>query len=129
MYFFHNSIYHRVYSDEARRDPVPLEKILDMNHDHRVFIVGDADMAPHELMARYGSIEPREETEISSIEYLQKIGARFRRTVWLNPIPQKSWLITTAEYIIRVMKMFPLTPHGIADSVEYMNRKRPSLTH
>jgi uncharacterized protein with von Willebrand factor type A (vWA) domain len=123
IYFFHNSIYERVYTDEPRREPVPVAKILKMNPDHKVFIVGDADMAPHEMVARYGSIEPREECEIQSIEILKRIADRFPKTVWLNPIPQKSWLVTTAEYVIRVMKMFPLTPHGIAESIEHMNRK------
>lgn len=123
IYFFHNSIYDRVYSDEMRREPVPLARILKMDPTHKVFIVGDADMAPHELLARYGAIEPREECELPSIEVLRRIATRFPKTVWLNPIPQKSWLVTTAEYIIRVMKMFPLTPHGIASSVDYMNRR------
>jgi len=123
IYFFHNSIYDRVYTDEMRREPIALEKVLKNDPAHKVFIVGDADMAPHELMARYGSIEPREECEVPSIELLKRIVTKFPKTVWLNPIPQKSWLITTAEYILRVMKMFPLTPHGISDSVEYMNRK------
>jgi uncharacterized protein with von Willebrand factor type A (vWA) domain len=123
IYFFHNSIYDRVYTDEIRREPIPIEKVLKADPCHKVFIVGDADMAPHELMARYGSIEPREECPTPSIEYLRKIATKFPKTVWLNPIPKKSWLITTAEYILRVMKMFPLTPHGIKDAVEYMNRK------
>ena len=123
IYFFHNAIYDRVYTDEMRRDPVPLSKILKLDPVHKVFIVGDADMAPHELLARYGSIEPREECESPSIELLKRITTHFPRTVWLNPIPQRSWLTTTAEYVMRVMKMYPMTPHGIAEAVEFMTRK------
>jgi len=123
IYFFHNSIYDRVYTDEIRREPVPLSKVLKLDPIHKVFIVGDADMSPHELLARYGSIEPREECETPSIEYLRQIATHFPKTVWLNPIPQRSWLVTTAEYVMRVMKMYPLTPHGIADAVEFMARK------
>ena len=123
IYFFHNSIYEQVYTDEARREPVSIAKILKFNSDHKVFIVGDADMAPHEMVARYGSIEPREECETPSIQILKRIADRFPKTVWLNPIPQRAWLATTADYVIRVMKMFPLTPYGIQKSVEYMNKK------
>ncbi len=123
IYFFHNSIYDRVYTDEHRREPVPLSKILKLDPLHKVFIVGDADMAPHELLARYGSIEPREECESPSLEILKQIADHFPKTVWLNPIPLRSWLLTTAEYVMRVMKMYPLTPHGIADAVEFMTRK------
>jgi uncharacterized protein with von Willebrand factor type A (vWA) domain len=123
IYFFHNSIYDRVYTDEMRREPVPLAKILKLDPIHKVFIVGDADMAPHELMATYGSIEPREECKTPSIEILRQIATHFPKTVWLNPIRQRSWLLTTAEYVMRVMKMYPLTPHGIAEAVEFMTRK------
>lgn len=123
IYFFHNAIYDRVYSDEIRRTPVALHKILQFNRDHKVFIVGDADMSPHELLATYGSIEPREECETPSIKQLKRIADKFPKTVWLNPLPQKVWLTTTAEYVMRVMKMYPLTPHGIAKAIEYMNRK------
>ncbi len=123
IYFFHNAIYDRVYSDEYRRDAVPLANIMKQDPCHRVFIVGDADMSPHELLARYGSIEPREECEIPSIEYVRRISEKFPRTVWLNPIPPSSWRVTTADYIMPVIQMFPLTPHGIAKAVEYMNRK------
>jgi uncharacterized protein with von Willebrand factor type A (vWA) domain len=123
IYFFHNSIYDRVYTDERRREVVPLSKILKLDPNHKVFIVGDADMAPHELLARYGSIEPREECETPSIDILRRITAHFPKTVWLNPIPQRSWLVTTAEYVMRAMNMYPLTPHGIADAVEFMTRK------
>lgn len=123
IYFFHNTIYDRVYTDEFRRDPIPLAKVLKLDPCHRVFIVGDADMSPHELLARYGSIEPREECELPSIEYLRKISEKFPRTAWLNPIPPSSWHVTTADYIRAATRMFPLTPHGIAKAVEYMNRK------
>lgn len=124
IYFFHNTIYDRVYTDEARREPVSVAKILKFNPDRKVFIVGDADMAPHEMVSRYGSIEPREECETPSIQILKRIADRFPKTVWLNPIPQRAWLSTTADYVIRVMKMFPLTPHGIQKSVEHMNKKK-----
>jgi hypothetical protein len=123
IYFFHNSIYDRVYTDEFRRDPVPLHKIMQNDPSHRLFVVGDADMAPHELLSRYGSIEPREECEIPSIELLAQIAQRFSRAAWLNPIPPRAWPMTTADYIMRLMKMFPLTPRGISQAVEYMNRK------
>jgi hypothetical protein len=127
IYFFHNAIYDRVYTDEQRRQPVPIRKILKLDPTHKVFFVGDADMAPHELMARYGSIEPREECETPGIEFLQQITAHFPKTAWLNPMRQRSWLLSTAEYVMRVMPMYPLTPHGIGEAVEFMTRKTNQL--
>ncbi|MCP4605337.1 MAG: hypothetical protein GY847_33260, partial [Proteobacteria bacterium] len=122
IYFFHNSIYERVYTDELRRNPISIEQVMKLDPCHKVFIVGDANMASYEMIAQYGSIEPREECPTPSIELLRKIATKFQKTVWLNPIPEQSWLLTTAEYVMRIMKMFPLTPYGIAEAVKHMNK-------
>ena len=45
-YYFHNTIYENVYTDERRTKRVSIEKLLDHNKDYRVFIIGDAAMAP-----------------------------------------------------------------------------------
>ncbi len=122
IYFFHNAIYDKVYADESRRTPVSIESVMKLDPCHKVFFVGDAHMASYELLAKYGAIEPREECPTPSIEYLKKIATKFPKTVWLNPIPEESWSMTTADYVMRVMRMFPLTPYGIAEAVRYMNR-------
>lgn len=112
VYYFHNTIYERVYTDERRSKSITIEKLLSHNKDYRVFFIGDAAMAPYEL-TRY------------SIESIQAIVQKFKKSVWLNPEPLKYWPYT---YTIQVMKelvpMFPLTPAGIERAVQAMNKKR-----
>lgn len=114
VYYFHNTIYNKVYMDERRSKPVAIDKLLMHNKDYRVFIIGDAAMAPYELSSL-------------SIQSLQAITKKFKKTVWLNPEPLKYWPGTyTIQTIKQLVPMFPLTPHGIERAVREMNAKHNS---
>ncbi|MEQ8924353.1 MAG: hypothetical protein RLO81_00995, partial [Fulvivirga sp.] len=111
VYYFHNTIYNRVYVDERRTKSITIEKLLAHSKRYRVFFIGDAAMAPYELDSR-------------SIQAIQSIVQKFKKCVWLNPEPLKYWPYT---YTIQVMKelvpMFPLSPAGIERAVRKMNEK------
>lgn len=111
-YYFHNTIYDRVFSDPRRSKMVKLEKILSKDPNYRVFIIGDASMAPYELNKL-------------SLRTYKKLNKKFKRTVWLNPEPQRYWPHTYSINVIKqVIDMFPLTPRGIELAVQGMNKKR-----
>lgn len=111
VYYFHNTIYDRIYTDEQRTKFVPLKKLLMHNKSYRVFFIGDAAMAPYELT-------------MTSINAIKSIVEKYKKCVWLNPEPLKFWPFT---YTIQVMKelvpMFPLSPAGIERAVRAMNAK------
>ncbi len=111
VYYFHNTIYDRIYVDERRTKSIPVEKLLLHHQSYRVFFIGDSAMAPYELTA-------------GSIQSIKSIVQKFKKSVWLNPEPLKYWPHT---YTIQVMKeivpMFPLTPAGIERAVRSMNAK------
>ncbi|WMN11123.1 hypothetical protein QYS49_37270 [Marivirga salinae] len=111
VYYFHNTIYDRVYTDERRTKAISIEKLLSHNKDYRVFIMGDAAMAPYEINSL-------------SIESLKSIPQKFKKCVWLNPEPIKYWPHTyTIQLIKQLIPMFPLTPAGIERAVRSMNSK------
>ncbi|CAM2065108.1 hypothetical protein SCOR_07005 [Sulfidibacter corallicola] len=126
-YYFHNTIYRNVYLDSRRCQPYPLEKLLLESRDSRVFIIGDASMAPEELLYRHGSIEFEEEDAVASIDRLQHLRDRFEYSVWLNPIPKEEWDITygriTLEKIREVFFMEDLTLRGIKSAVAWLQAK------
>ncbi len=126
FFYFHNSIYDWVYSDEKRRKKsiVPFERLLKLDPRHRVFIVGDAYMAPEELLSPYGAIERREECPRESIKYIQDLAKKFKKIVWLNPQDRQNWFVFTARHIMPIIKMFPLTPYGIEKAVSYVNQRK-----
>ena len=111
-YYFHNSIYDRVYADARRTKMVTIEKILNKDKDYRVFIIGDASMAPYELNKQ-------------SMRCYKKMKKKFKRIAWLNPEPERYWHHTfTINVLKQMIDMYPMTPRGIENAVREMNRKK-----
>ena len=109
-YYFHNTIYDRVFSDARRSKRVMMDKILSKDPGYRIFIVGDASMAPYEL------------NKLSLRNY-KKLKDKFKRVVWLNPEPKKYWKHTyTINIINKMIPMYPITPGGIENAVRDMNK-------
>ncbi|MBI5896848.1 MAG: hypothetical protein HZB24_12875, partial [Desulfobacterales bacterium] len=55
--FFHNTVYETLWGDPARyKKPVTLNELARRDPETRLIFVGDASMAPYELMAQDGSI-------------------------------------------------------------------------
>jgi uncharacterized protein with von Willebrand factor type A (vWA) domain len=124
-YFFHNSIYSSVWEDPPRiRKPQKVEEFSRFDPETRVVIVGDASMAPYELMGRDGSIHIEERNTRSSIDRLRFIADTFRHSVWLNPVPARDWDYTHTIAVIReVFPMFELTLDGLEKAVAYLMAK------
>jgi len=60
-----------------------------------------------------------------SLRTYKKLTKKFKKTVWLNPEPEKYWHHTFSINIIKQMiAMYPLTPRGIETAVREMNRKK-----
>ena len=121
VYYFHNTIYDHVYEDEVRRKPFPLRKLLEYSPDYKVFVVGDAHMAPHELLSPHGAIESREESETPSIENWQALKQHFPHLAWINPIGEGYWNHTVASVIQQFIPMEPFTIRGLVNAVQKMN--------
>jgi len=110
-YYFHNTIYSGLYADEMRTKFISLEKILKIDANYHLFIIGDADMAPYEL-------------DRSSLRDWQELHKRFKRSAWLNPMRESTWhYSTTVTWLKEVFPMFTLTPNGIEKAVLEMNRR------
>lgn len=129
-YYFHNTIYDSVYRDTMRTDAYPIKELLRMNRETRVFIVGDASMAPEELMGRYGNINYGYEDAQPSIERLQSIRDRFPYCVWLNPLHKETWDRAYGYYTIgkihEIFHMEDMTLGGIKGAVDYLRNKAGS---
>jgi len=121
-YFFHNTIYDQVWADPARyRKPYPIDDLIRKDSDTRVVIVGDASMAPYELMATDGSIHIEERSGRPSYERLQFIANTFPHSVWINPKMAAEWPYTRSINMIReIFPMFELTIDGLEKAVGYL---------
>jgi uncharacterized protein with von Willebrand factor type A (vWA) domain len=120
-FYFHNCIYDHVWRDNARRRTErvdTLDIVRTCGPQWRVIVVGDAAMNPYELTAVDGGVEYRNVEP--GIAWLERLFAHYRRVIWLNPQPVRSWEYSaTTQLILRSLgpRMFPLTLAGIADGV------------
>ncbi len=121
-YFFHNTIYSTLWQDPARyRKPKPIEEFATADPGIRWFIIGDASMAPYELMATDGSIHLEERSGKPSIECLQFLARMFPHSVWMNPVPARMWRHTrTIGVIGEIFPMFELTLDGLEKAVSHL---------
>ena len=122
IYFFHNTIYSRVWQDPQRRyKPEPIEDFIRKDPETRLIIVGDASMAPYELIHTNGAIyidQVEVGTGLDRLKYLANI---FRHSVWLNPQPEHDWRHTfTVGMIRQVFPMYELTLDGLEKAVQQL---------
>ena len=70
-YYFHNCVYDDVYKDYYRGVKISTDYLLQtLEPDYKVVIVGDADMAPSELLEKNGAIFYYQSNETPGIECL-----------------------------------------------------------
>ncbi|MCJ7595934.1 MAG: hypothetical protein MUO52_14300 [Desulfobacterales bacterium] len=124
-YFFHNTIYDSLWEDPPRRlKPFSVNEMARLDPDTRIIIVGDASMAPYELMSTDGSIHLEERSGRPSYERLKFIANTFRYALWLNPKMEIEWPYTRSIQAIReIFPMFELTLDGLEKAVTFMMSK------
>jgi hypothetical protein len=124
-FFFHNTIYDHLWEDAPRRSkPYSTEQLIRLDPDTRFIIVGDASMAPYELMGTDGSIYVGERSGRASIERLRFIADTFPHALWINPVLAGDWSYTrTIMQIREIFPMFELTLDGLEKAVTHMMTK------
>ncbi|MBU3950286.1 MAG: hypothetical protein KJ826_18970 [Proteobacteria bacterium] len=124
-YFFHNTIYDTIWLDTSRyKRPQKIDEFAKLDSETRLIIVGDASMAPYELMARNGSIHIEERSGQPSIECLKFLAKNFRHSIWLNPIPAHMWGYTQTIFAISsIIPMFELSIDGLEKAVAHLMAK------
>ncbi len=131
FFYFHNCVYGAVYQDVQRRIPLPWEKLTGFGRKTRLVVIGDANMAPAELMASYGSLDIGTSVRKPGWEWLKELRGAFPVSVWLNPIPRENWRYESST-IARVGELFhmeDLTLLGIRNAVEYLNVQGQTVDH
>jgi uncharacterized protein with von Willebrand factor type A (vWA) domain len=124
-FFFHNTIYDALWEDPPRRrKPFVVDELVRLDPETRFIIVGDASMAPYELMATDGSIHLEERSGKPSYQRLQFIAHTFPHTAWLNPKSSEEWPYTrTIQAVREIFPMFELTLDGLEKAVVHLMSK------
>lgn len=125
FYFFHNTVYDTVWADPSRyMEPELIDDFIRKDWETRLIMIGDASMAPVELMTSKGFIAWEETSARPSIERLKFLARTFRHSVWLNPVPEAEWGYTsTIKVIQQVFPMFELTLDGLEKAIQRLMAK------
>ena len=131
FYYFHNCMYEVLYHDPMCRRNNTLdtfEFLRRYGSDYRLIIVGDASMAPSELLRPYGSIDWWAENEEPGMNWMRRLANHFEFSAWLNPIPRAHWNMVEGAYTIALLKevfpMFELTLDGLHASIKALISKK-----
>jgi uncharacterized protein with von Willebrand factor type A (vWA) domain len=134
IYYFHNCPYERLYTDPHCRTGFDIETswaLKNLSGEYKVLFVGDANMAPSELLSEGGSISYYHYNERPGLAWLRDLKKKFKSSVWLNPIPQRYWsysfTTTTIDIVRGVFPMFELTLDGIDAAIERLLKKSDGL--
>jgi len=124
-FFFHNTVYDALWKDPTRiKKPVRVTEFTRFDPETRLIFVGDASMAPYELMATDGSIYVQERSGKASIEQLKTLAETFPHNVWLNPVPTRMWSYThTINAISQIFPMYPLSLDGLEQAITKLMEK------
>ncbi|MFV0314074.1 MAG: vWA domain-containing protein [Anaerotignum sp.] len=93
VFYFHNCIYSKVYTepDLRPRSMVSTDWLLNnLSSEYKVIIVGDAQMEPSELLEpSYYAYGARDQT--TGIEWLTRFKEKYPHIIWLNPSDRPAW--------------------------------------
>ncbi len=123
-YYFHNCFYDDLYTTPGcyHADSVSTEWVLSqLGQDYKVIVVGDASMAPYELLRPGGCSDYYAYNAEPGIDWIEKFTARYDRMIWLNPLPAENWDAGYGSETIRIIKskvpMYRLTLEGLQDGL------------
>lgn len=124
IHYFHNTIHEKVWNDPERvHSPIPFAQLLARDPQSRLIVVGDASMAPEELLHAGPSQTMRRVSRQASIERLQILAKTYRHAAWLNPLSPSLWPYgQTINLIKQTFPMFSLSLEGLEQAVEHLMR-------
>jgi len=125
-FYFHNCVYDHVWRDNRRRRNERIAT-FDILHkygpDWRLIFVGDAAMSPYELVQPGGSVEYLNDEP--GLTWLRRLVDAYRRAIWLNPEPERSWGYTrSTQMVLEVIgpRMHPLTLEGLQRGIAALRK-------
>jgi uncharacterized protein with von Willebrand factor type A (vWA) domain len=123
-FYFHNCVYSRVYGTTGLREALPVKELLrQCDSRYKLVMVGDAAMAPYELLADGSSYFEGENR--TGVDWLVTLRKHFPHCVWFNPELGGSWRGgESVQVISRIFPMYPLTISGLEEGLGKIASKR-----
>jgi uncharacterized protein len=114
---FHNVPYGFLYQNSTGGERRTIDDLLrDWTPRHRLVWVGDACMAPYELMT------PTWKDGMTGQDWLKRIRKHCPCSVWLNPEPPRYWDHPTVRRIGSLFPMHSLSVDGLREAVRILRK-------
>jgi len=131
FFYFHNCVYQDIYLDPSCKPKNSLrtdDLLRNLGSEYKVIFLGDASMAPSELLMVDGSIDWYYSNDEPGIVWLKRLANHFPHSVWLNPVPEEFWRRTFGAYTINLIKevfpMFDLTVEGLDSAIKKLKVRK-----
>lgn len=123
VYYFHNSIYSKIYTEPSLRTKLAIDTnwiLQNISSEYKVIIVGDAMMEPSELLSgSYYSYGVRD--SVPGIEWFQRFKQKYPHIIWMNPAKRPQWSgywSHTYDVLSDVFAMYPLSVEGLNEGLK-----------
>jgi uncharacterized protein len=125
VYYFHNCVYEHLYTGPAcrRGEWIDTEWVFkNLDEEYKVIFIGDAAMASSELLSVGGNNSRSLWNDEPGIKWLQRFKTKYKKCVWLNPIPERDWHYTYGNYTIEIigqlLPMYELSIDGLDAAIK-----------
>jgi uncharacterized protein with von Willebrand factor type A (vWA) domain len=125
VYYFHNCVYEHLYTTPACRRGEWIDSewaLKNLNQEYRLIVVGDAAMAPSELLKKGGNSVIGLYNQSPGLDWLNRFRKKYEKSVWLNPIREEEWEWTYGSHTLQIIKdifpMFELTVDGLEAGIK-----------
>ena len=111
-----------MYKDARLSEPVKISQLFaETDRKYKLILVGDALMAPWELMSVSGW---QEDEGVEGVMWMMRLREHYPSAAWLNPEQPSSWWQSTIDVLRRIFPMYPLTLEGLGDAVHQLTKVR-----
>ncbi len=120
IYYFHNCFYDNLYTEPSchQNTAIDAEWVLaNLRQDYKVIVVGDAAMAPYELLSPGGCSDYFTYNNEPGIVWIDRFRDRFDSMIWLNPTSESYWERGYGSDTVKIIKshvpMFHMSVKGL----------------
>jgi hypothetical protein len=111
-FYFHNIPMDDLYTEDHLLEPIEIQEILNRcSKNTRILIISDAGA---------GRGYRRRERVDETLQFLLQLQTHTQHIGWLNPMPEKRWVGSSANIIAHLVPMFEINPSGFSRAINLL---------
>jgi len=127
IYYFHNCFYDKLFTTPRcyQQESVDTQWVLNnIDSAYKVIVVGDAAMAPSELLQIGGNSFYNRPNKEPGIDWIRRFTQKYKKIIWFNPLSEAEWQHGYGNMTIQMVKkevdMFHLTVKGLEAGLKHL---------